>query len=394
LLRDLATLVAKDRRITAEMLAHLAEVDARRLYAPAGYPSMHAYCIGEFHFSEEAAFKRIHAARTARNFPAILPAVADGRLHLSAVIMLAPHLTGETEDDLLAAAAHRTKSQIERLLAERRPQPEPPTHLEAITSSSIQRELTHQHAPGRVEEGVSQPIETRASHSKLAPLGAKRFAIQFTIDEKTEHKLRYAQLLFSHRIPPGDLARMFDRALEALIREGEKRKFGSTDRPRGSPRRATRNDRHIPVQVRRAVWERDRGQCAFVSENGHRCGARRFLEFDHVIPIARGGGATIDNLRLRCRAHNQYEAERSFGVDFMRGKRKSARQTAPRKAEAPRTAADEVIPWLRALGFRADEARWRAARCESIPDAPLEERVRLALSWVSPRVAPHRSAGP
>src|SRR5262245_44567452 len=78
LLRDLHALVARDRITTAQLLAHLAEVDARRLYAPAGYPSMHTFCVGEFHFSEEAAFKRIHAARAARCFPEIFAAVADG----------------------------------------------------------------------------------------------------------------------------------------------------------------------------------------------------------------------------------------------------------------------------------------------------------------------------
>ena len=98
LLRDLATLVSQDRVTAAAMLAHLAEVDARKLYLPAAYPSMYMYCLKELHFSEDAAFKRIQVARTARQFPAIFTAVADGRLHLSAVVLLAPHLTPETAD--------------------------------------------------------------------------------------------------------------------------------------------------------------------------------------------------------------------------------------------------------------------------------------------------------
>src|SRR5262245_61278207 len=69
LLRDLSALIARNRATTAELLAHLAETDARRLYAPAGYSSMYAYCVQELRLSEEAAFKRIHAARTARRFP-------------------------------------------------------------------------------------------------------------------------------------------------------------------------------------------------------------------------------------------------------------------------------------------------------------------------------------
>src|SRR5512143_4345271 len=93
LLRDLTALVARDRLTTARILAHIAEVDARRLYAPAGYPSMFAFCVEELRLSEDAAYKRIRAARVARQFPALFEAVAEGRLHLTVVCLLAPHLT-------------------------------------------------------------------------------------------------------------------------------------------------------------------------------------------------------------------------------------------------------------------------------------------------------------
>src|SRR2546422_1905255 len=119
LTRNLASLVAQDRTNTAALLAHIAEFDVRRLYVPAGFPSMFLYCVHELHLSEEAARKRIHAARAARRFPAIFSAVAAGRLHLSAVVTLAPHLTEDTADELLAAAAHKTRAEIELLLAPR-----------------------------------------------------------------------------------------------------------------------------------------------------------------------------------------------------------------------------------------------------------------------------------
>jgi hypothetical protein len=95
--------------------------------------------------------------------------------------------------------------------------------------------------------------------------------------------------------------------------------------------------------------------------------------------------ATVENLRLRCRAHNQYEAERTFGTEFMRHKRESARPAAAAKPTPPdpqmSAAAAEVVPWLRGLGFRIAEANAAATLCDSIPDAPLEKRVRLALSY-------------
>ena len=142
LLRSLIALVAQDRATTAEMLAHIAEVDERKLYLPAGYSSMFAYCVGELHFSEDATLRRITAARAARRFPAIFEAVARGHLHLTAVSRLAPHLTEGNADELIGAASHRTTQEIEQLLAERFPQ----TDLLAWVAASPGAELV----PGRV----------------------------------------------------------------------------------------------------------------------------------------------------------------------------------------------------------------------------------------------------
>src|SRR5213078_4014431 len=107
LIRDLAALIAHDRVTTAAVLAHIAEVDARRLYAPAGYPSMHAYCVGELRLSEDEAKKRIHAARAARQYPAIFHAVAEGRLHMTGICLLAPHLTPANARGLIEDATGR-----------------------------------------------------------------------------------------------------------------------------------------------------------------------------------------------------------------------------------------------------------------------------------------------
>ena len=139
------------------------------------------------------------------------------------------------------------------------------------------------------------------------------------------------------------------------------------------------------------MWQRDGGPCTFESESGKRCEARTRLELDHVVPVARGGQTTAANMRLRCRPHNQYTAEQTFGVEFMSGKREEARRKAAKaKAQAEAAAAAEaarerdVIPWLRALGYNAETARRGAAACAHIPDAPLEERVRVALRSLAP----------
>jgi hypothetical protein len=242
-------------------------------------------------------------------------------------------------------------------------------------------------APGRIDPPAP----------RLAPLSPQRFALQLTIDQVTHDDLRYAQALLGHQVPSGDIAAVFGRALKALIGHLEKTKFAATTRPRSSQRPST-NPRHIPAEVKRAVWERDQGRCTFVSQTGRRCPARTRLEFDHTQEVARLGRASVTGIRLRCRAHNQYGAERTFGVEFMQRKREearcaagarrrhaAARAAAEANAARARAAADEVITPLRQLGFRAEEARRAAALCEGIPEASLEQRLRRALSYFHPR---------
>src|ERR1044072_49373 len=141
LLRNLATQVARDRATTAALLAHLAEVDERQLYRAAAYESMFQYCVHELRMSEETTFRRIRVARTARQFPAIFSLLADGRLNLTAVLLLTPHLSPQTADELLAAAAQKTKPEIELLLAERFPRPDVPTLVQTIAAPNASNAL-------------------------------------------------------------------------------------------------------------------------------------------------------------------------------------------------------------------------------------------------------------
>ena len=116
---NLAALVARDQTSTAMLLAYIAEIDVRKLYAPAGCPSLFAYCTEELHMSEDVACKRIAAARAARTFPMLFLAIAEGRLHVSGVTVLAPHLTTGNIEELIKAATHRKKSEIEEMIARR-----------------------------------------------------------------------------------------------------------------------------------------------------------------------------------------------------------------------------------------------------------------------------------
>ncbi|HYJ31707.1 MAG TPA: hypothetical protein VE326_00640, partial [Candidatus Binatia bacterium] len=417
------------------------EVDARRAYAGAGYPSLFAYCVEELRFSEDASYKRIQAARAARLFPVLFEAVADGRLHLTAVCMLAPHLNPQNLDELIRAATHRKKIDLEAWLTVRFPEFSSAKGSALVSSitpvaarSSVADgglELALEQVASHPREGLDSPREEDAPEqvrvsSKKLPVGdcelaleqvadvrirPEYYLVRVTIGRATHDKLRYAQALLSHAVPSGDVAQVLDRALDVLIARLERKKLGAARLPKSSiqdtevptdPVRAGTDTRYIPTQVRRAAWERDAGRCSFVGLGGHRCESRRFLEFDHAEPFARGGAATVEGLRLRCRAHNQFAAERDFGAEFMRIKRNEARASrrnapaqrfaaAEREADqreaAHREQAKDLMAGLRGLGCRADEARRATEYAMTIEGATFEDRLRAALSFRSHRTA-------
>ena len=153
----------------------------------------------------------------------------------------------------------------------------------------------------------------------IAPLAPERYRIQLTVSRETHDKFRRAQALLRHAVPSGDAAEIFDRAVTLLVDQLERQRFAETERARAT-KPSPGPSRHIPAAVRRAVWRRDGGCCAFVGTEG-RCGERAFLELHHVEPHAVGGAATVENIELRCRAHNAYEARLFFGPDVVREER-------------------------------------------------------------------------
>jgi hypothetical protein len=187
--RDLDSSVAQECAPLALQLARIGEFDARRLYLPAACPSMHEFCVRRLHMSEDSAYKRIRAARTARKFPVLFAAVAEGRLHLSAVVLLAPHLTDENAADLIAAATHKSKSEIEHLLARRSTRPAAAPRGE-ITPTAMSDRLAPgpvlfaptQLAPGPIGPAPSQLATERVElpRGRVTPLSAERYGFTFT----------------------------------------------------------------------------------------------------------------------------------------------------------------------------------------------------------------------
>jgi hypothetical protein len=309
LLAEVERLSNCERRSTAALVAHLAELDVRRLHLGAGFSSLFAYCTRVLHLSEGGAYSRIEAARASRRYPQVIDLLESGALNVTTARLLSPHLTAENHCELLAAASYKSRREVEALLARRAPKPDVRPLVRKLPVP-----IPEAPAPVRAAEALSSiPAAPPVSLRPVAvPLSADRFAIRFTASASTREKLKRAQDLLRHVVPSGDPAEIFDRALEALLDVLSKRKFGSTVRPRAS-RGQARASRNIPAAVRRAVNLRDRGECAFVAADGRRCGETAFLEFHHVDPHAKGGPPTVTNIELRCRAHNAYEARVAFG---------------------------------------------------------------------------------
>ncbi|MBW2223166.1 MAG: HNH endonuclease [Deltaproteobacteria bacterium] len=323
LLRDFSALVEKDRRDTATMLAYIAEIDRRKLYLEHACPSMFAFCTTRFHMSEAVAARRIRAGRATCRFPCIFGMLRRGELHLTGVHQLAAHLTEENHDEVLRRAKHKSMREIEKLIAEISPKPDVPSSIRALPARKGDPQLLidagHEGTPAAQSK---QPVAASAKQtSPPVPLAPRRYKLQVTIGEETRDKLSELQALLSHQIPDGDPAKILDRALDALLTETKKRKAALTDRPRRSRKKGDGKTRAIPAQARREVFNRDEGQCAFVDAEGRRCSSTWQVEFHHRIPYARGGTHDIDNIELRCRAHNQYEAELEFGIGFMETRR-------------------------------------------------------------------------
>ena len=391
LLQLFATLLTRDRVTTADLIGVMAEIDDRKLYVPAGYESMHAFCEGAYGMSEDEADNRIRTARLARRYPAILGSLADGRLNLTAVLLLSRRLTPENAEELLAGAAHKTKREVLEWLECRFPSTAVLPWVEDLGGdkvSSVPERMTEGPVPERIPETLSSAPE--AARARVSVSGA----IQFNLSPRGQERLRHVQDLLGHQ-GAHNVGEIFERALEAYAAQLEKRKFGAGTRRRGN-RRGSANPRYIPADMRWAVYERDGGQCTFKSDDGHRCEARAGLELDHILPVAHAGESTVDNLRLRCRAHNQFEAERTSGAEFMRHKRVAAAEArASKKRTDPAPPhVEEVIPWLRQLRYKERDAREAAALCVNMPNASLEDRVRAALKFFRVRGTRLLPAGP
>jgi hypothetical protein len=341
-------------------------MDRRRLHLALGFRSLVAYAIAELRMSEDAAYNRVQAARAGRRYPEILALIESGLLSVTTTRMLSKRLTPENARHLVQAATGKTREQVEELLAREFPQHDvrpsvrkvpswtgsasgevPVSRSEPAPSSGATATVFAGPTPASApaEDTSAAPAPTPATappkRPEVTPLSPERYKVTFTASGQLRDKLRRVQDLMRHSIPDGDIATIFDRALTSLLEDLGRKKYAATGHPRTCVLPARTDTRDIPAEVQRAVWERDGGCCAFIGRNGRRCGSRAWLEYHHVIPYELGGQATVENIQLRCRAHNQYEA----WVYFARTREASVPARAPERAPSrPATSTTAAPP--------------------------------------------------
>jgi hypothetical protein len=343
LLARIATLAVKEREASVELVAHLAALDARpALHAAQGFGSLFGYCTQALGLSEDAACSRIAAARTCNRFPMVLDALAAGAVSLTSVRLLSPVLTELNHEGVLGRARGRRRREIEALLAELSPRPDVPSSIRKLPEPVVVARPMSVPAPvaispsgttsspsiPSVAASIDTPPQTEAPRPPLPatrrPIientSPERYRVQFTVGKGGHDTLRRLQELLRREIPDGDPGAIVERALTLMLAKVEKDKLGAASKPR--PIRPGTDSlirtpiilsRDIPNGVKRAASHRDGGQCAYVAPDGRRCTERAFVEFHHVWTHAQGGPATVGNISLRCRRHNQYEAQLVFG---------------------------------------------------------------------------------
>src|SRR5882724_6252992 len=291
---QLATLLANGCRTEARIIAHMAEVEERKIHAKDGSLSLFDYCVRQLGLSESEAFHRLTAARIARRFPVVFAMIERREIHLTAVCLLRDYLTPENHLELLAEASRKTKLQVQELLARRFPRPDVRSYVRKLPDPVGQRA-----EPARAACEASElsplpltqsllPAPTRApapSQPLIEPTSDARYRIQLNASSALKEKLELFRALVSHSIPNGDVAAVLERALDLALEQAEKQRFAKTERPRSRRTRMVKRTslsreqrEHIPNAVQREVAARDGLRCTYVSEGGCRCSARAFLQ--------------------------------------------------------------------------------------------------------------------
>ena len=350
----LEALVKHERATSVQVLEHLVEVERRELFLQDGYGSLFSYCRKKLRYSEPAANRRICSARALAKFPELRCLLIEGELSLTTLSLVSRQLNEDNKDQILGSIRGKSRSEVEEILAETRPQTKT---VERVRPIVVAPRVEAVPATPSKEVGTSAqttPPQTLSLFNALQPspenvsvalmieqapppAPQKRYALSFSVDEKTFAELEEVRALLSSSLPKGVsleetlkvllgqyLAQHSPARRQARRLKVADKRSSSIGEPStkanpavGKEGKIRPTSRHIPAKIRDEVFCRDRESCSFVGPDGVRCGSRHNLQLDHIVPFAVGGGHDAENLHLTCSRHNRYLAKLYFGEEHM-----------------------------------------------------------------------------
>jgi len=304
LVKSISELNTQEHEAMLNLLLHLIEFEARKLFIPLGYPSLFSYCVEKLRYSEPAAGRRIAAARCIRDFPEVYELLSKKELTLTTISIVASALTQDNKAEVLEKIRGKVRSVVETLASSLKPAKK--VMPERIKPIFVEQQEAPNQLPLAEAPKEELPVE-------------ERYKLSFSVSKAFMRKLNTLKALGGEK----PLEVLFEELLDAKLERVDPRKRAERrqKKPPGGPTSVSAvlkpATRHIPAAVRDAVLIRDKFQCTFVSLEGKRCTACQHLEIDHIVPFGKGGLSSMDNLRVLCRGHNRFMAEIVYGKEFI-----------------------------------------------------------------------------
>jgi 5-methylcytosine-specific restriction endonuclease McrA len=302
-----------ENKAVADIVLYLAEVDRRGIYREAGFSSLFTFCTERLGYSEAGAGRRVRAARCLAQSPEIYSQLKSGAITLCSLAEVAAVFTPANQELVLTAIQGASKREAQ-IIAQSFGAPKP------AKRSTIRAKKVL----------ITPPVEFGNAES-TPPVTAPRYSFSFEVSQEVMDLYTEAHEIMGHLKPE----EVFEKALRHFIAQKKQaprvvaaKVIVKQDNPVPPKSRA------VPLNIRRAVLQRDNYQCTYCAADGKRCSERVGLEIDHIKPYALGGSHQIENLRVVCKAHNTLFAEQVFGRDFIRGKQTQATHSAKQK-DAP-----------------------------------------------------------
>ena len=343
--RSAEKLVLAENGNIAKLIAHIAEMSARKLALELGYKNLYQYCIQRLNLSEGAVPARIHVANVSRRFPQLLVALAENRISLTVASLLAPHLTEHNVDKLISDCSGMKRKETEEYLVKLKPKP--------VFEPSIRRRPSSQQPvapPPQNETPVSKapepPLEQtppKSSPTILQPARPDEYNFRFAADRDFKDKFERLAEVLGVENAQKHMADILETALDiALDKKDPQKKLERRKKRANSSKAKSRlneipkNDepaksRYIPSEVSERVHARANYECEYRAPDGRRCSARTGLQIEHVRPFGIYHSNDERFLKLRCAQHNRLAAERVYGAAFIQRKIDERR----RSREAP-----------------------------------------------------------